>query len=362
VNEEAADYAVNLGRVADALAATDPLAAPARVLAELQDVDIPTDARLLSAPRLVSLAAAASRGAAVSSRLELYPRGMAATKTVQLALGALVGADQLTPEQIQERVAGRYPESEKLPPRPALDGVLADAGWDVEWQAHLVGGRGAYVPRSSAGLGVTSEAFLTRISTTRTPVREVTPELADARRFEERLEYAAAHGSFLALKVRPKLMLRAERELAARFPVSRQSVEKLLVQAMKEEAASVGADWDVVMRADASPRDSIEWKNLLMLVRRAISRVEQQLLATPADRTLLLVNPGLLARYDQLEVLDRLRNQIGRPGSPRGAWVLVPADDAQVLPVLDGKPIPVITAGEWANIPEPWLQNIHRGS
>ena len=228
---------------------------------------------MLSCSAAGTPAAAASRGAAVSSRLELYPRGMAATKAVQLALGALVGADQLTPEQIQERVAGRYPESEKLPSRPALDGVLADAGWDVEWQSHLAGGLGAYVPRPAAGPGLTSETFLTRISTTRTPVREVTPEVADARRFEERLEYAAAHGSFLALKVRPKLMLRAERELAARFPVSRQSVEKLLIEAMKEEAARVGADWDVVMRADASPRESIEWKNLLMLVRRAISKL-----------------------------------------------------------------------------------------
>ena len=163
------------------------------------------------------------------------PRGMAATKAVQLALGALVGADQLTPEQIQERVAGRYPESAKLPSRPALDGVLADAGWDVEWQSHVAGGLGASVPRPVAGVGFTSETFLTRISTTRTPVREVTPEVADARRFEERLEYAAAHGSFLALKVRPKLMLRAERELTARFSVSRHSVEKLLIEAMKEE-------------------------------------------------------------------------------------------------------------------------------
>jgi hypothetical protein len=190
----------------------------------------------------------------------------------------------------------------------------------------------------------------------------VTPEVADARRFEERLEYAVAHGSFLALKVRPKLMVRAERELIARFPVCRQSVEKLLIAAMKEEATRVGADWDVVTRADASPRDSSEWKNLLMLVRRVISSVEQQLLATSADRTLLLVNPGLLARYDQLEVFDRLRDRIGRPDGPQGAWVLVPADDAQALPVLDGKPIPVITAGEWANIPEPWLQNAHRGN
>ena len=362
VSGEAADYAVDLGRAADILAATDPLAAPARVLAKLQEIEVPSDGRMLPATRLVTLAAAASRGAAVSSRLELYPRGMAVPKAVKLALGALVGADQLTPEQIQERVAARYPESEKLPSRPDLDFVLSDAGWDVEWQPHLACGEGAYAPHPAAGGGGTSETFPTRFSTTRTPVREVTPEVADARHFEERLEYAAAHGSFLALKVRPKLMLRAERELTARFPVSRQSVERLMIDAMKAEAARVGADWDVVIRADASTRESVEWKKLLMLVRRAISTVEEQLLATSADRTLLLVNPGLLARYDQMEVLDRLRNRIGRLGSPRGAWVLVPADDAQVLPVLDGKPIPVITAGEWANIPEPWLQNVQRGS
>ena len=100
----------------------------ARVLTELQEIDVQSDARLLPAAWLVSLAAAASRGAAVSSRLELYPRGMAATKAVQLALGALIGADQLTPGQIQERVAGRYPESERLPSRPVLDAILADAG------------------------------------------------------------------------------------------------------------------------------------------------------------------------------------------------------------------------------------------
>ena len=31
---------------------------------------------------------------------------------------------------------------------------------------------------------------------------------------------------------------------------------------MKEEATRVGADWDVVMRADASPRESIEMAEL----------------------------------------------------------------------------------------------------
>ncbi len=96
-----------------------------------------------------------------------------------------------------------------------------------------------------------------------------------------------------------------------------------------------------------------------MLVARAIPIVERQLIET--DRTLLLVYPGTLARYDQLDVLARLRDRVGKPGAPRGVWMLVPSDEGQELPVLDGKPVPVITRAEWASIPEPWLQNVHRG-
>ena len=60
---------------------------------------------------------------------------------------------------------------------------------------------------------------------------------------------------------------------------------------MKEEATRVGADWDVVMRADASPRESRDWQNLLLLVRRAISKVEQQLFWISADLDLAVGEP-----------------------------------------------------------------------
>ena len=56
-------------------------------------------------------AAPAGRRAALSSRLELYPRGMAADRALRLALGALAGASTLTPEEIRRRVAGRYPDA-----------------------------------------------------------------------------------------------------------------------------------------------------------------------------------------------------------------------------------------------------------
>jgi hypothetical protein len=30
------------------------------------------------------------------------------------------------------------------------------------------------------------------------------------------------------------------------------------------------------------------------------------------------------------------------------------------MPVLDGKPVPVILASEWTRIPDAWLTNAHR--
>jgi hypothetical protein len=39
---------------------------------------------------------------------------------------------------------------------------------------------------------------------------------------------------------------------------------------------------------------------------------------------------------------------------------LMIADGAQDLPVLDGQPIQVLTPGQWARIPDSWLQNLHK--
>jgi hypothetical protein len=76
----------------------------------------------------------------------------------------------------------------------------------------------------------------------------------------------------------------------------------------------------------------------------------------------LLVYPGLLARYDQIQLLERLREACGRQHDAPGFIVLIAADEQRHMPVLDGKPIPVILASEWARIPEAWLQNAHRGA
>jgi hypothetical protein len=75
----------------------------------------------------------------------------------------------------------------------------------------------------------------------------------------------------------------------------------------------------------------------------------------------LLVYPGLLARYDQIPLLERLRDACAQRHDTPGFIVLIAADEQRHMPVLDGKPIPVILASEWARIPEAWLENVHRG-
>jgi hypothetical protein len=165
---------------------------------------------------------------------------------------------------------------------------------------------------------------------------------------------------FLVLTVAQRYLLRAEEELVRRFQVTRLSLEGMLLQEMKTAATAIGARWDVVLQADAAAPESPDWRRLQTLVRRAMPAVEQALLT--AAEPVLLVYSGLLARYDQISLLERLREVcVQRRDSP-GFIVLIAADAQHHLPVLDGKPIPVILPSEWARIPEAWLENIHRSS
>ena len=104
---------------------------------------------------------------------------------------------------------------------------------------------------------------------------------------------------------------------------------------------------------------SDDWGKLMLLVRRAMPEVEADVLS--AEKTVLLVYPGLLARYAQMDMLQRLREKVGRPDGIPGLWMLIAADESTELPVLNGHAVPVIGRAEWARIPDNWLRNEHRG-
>ena len=79
---------------------------------------------------------------------------------------------------------------------------------------------------------------------------------------------------------------------------------------------------------------------------------------------MVLTGLGLLARYDHFALLERLRDALTRSRKDQpleGALLLVPGDDATARPVVDGRPVPIITANQWAHLPGAWLESNQEG-
>ncbi len=361
---ELADYAAKLGEKADELAVGDPLPNPIRVVESLRAIEGPAGAPPLPESALVKLAAHASMQAAVSSKFEVYPRGMPAKRALMLAQNALTGVRELTIQQVHQRVLSRYPDAQSLPERPELDSLLGESGLDLVWHPELAHGAGAYRFRayeeaSTFSTGTILPERRPTAAPDSAPAGEASEDIAEARVIENKLRRAAVDGAFLVLAVPPSRMLIAERELLSRFELERRNVDDLVIRTLRSDAQALRADWNVVLRADGASRQSEDWKRLILLVNRAMPRVEEELSTSP--KTLLLTHPGLRARYQQLEMLVRLRDRIGRTGSPlHGLWVLVPTNSQAVLPTLDGQPVPVISGAQWTKLNEAWLQNKHR--
>src|SRR5690606_17494793 len=107
---------------ADELASRETVASSGETVRFLRAAAENTSFASLNDARLTELAAAASEGAARSTRLEIYPRGLSAARALELSSATLVGA--LSPEDIKKRVKARYQEAEDLPDRPELDKLL----------------------------------------------------------------------------------------------------------------------------------------------------------------------------------------------------------------------------------------------
>lgn len=362
-----AEYAIRLAQAAEAIAAEDPLPSATRALQRLYDVpapQTPSDCPALTSERLLRLAVSVSPTAALSSRQEIYPRKMSAARAVRLGLGALTGlppGEAIKAEDVRQRIASRYPEAEALPEQAELDAMLREVGLDLFWDAESSCYRrpGATLPISS----IVASSLPSRLATVSgSPRARDNPKAAEANDFEERLETALKHGQFLVLSVRPSLLGRCEVELLARFArfqVQRVSLDALFLKHLRTLASSEGIDWPVVLEADTVP-GSEDWQYLQVLVKRAVPRIRNELLASP--RPVLLVHSGLLARYRQMNLVEQVRDQVGRPGQCPGLWLLVPGEEQQALPVLDGQAIPILGAGQHVHVSLPWLRNEHRGA
>ena len=343
-----------LGERADALAAADPPLPPQRVLEELLAVPRPAGLDSVGPERMLRLAVSASAQAALSPRQELYRRGLPAARALALGAGALLGATKLSDDQVRQRIAARFPAAEELPGRPVLDRLLQDVGVPLAWDQE----QGGYVP-PAPGASLTGSGTLTRTPTGAFPpgvgvaggAAVPDPALEAAEDLEGRLAAVAAGGRFLALTTEPARAALVERELGDRFGFARLSLERLLLDAMRAQAAALGVQWPLVLEADAADRSDRAWRNLQMLVQKARADVERAL--ADLERPTVLVHPGLLARYGLLTLLQPLQERTRR--GP-GVVVLVAGDDMHTMPVVDGVPLPVVHASDWARVPRGWLR------
>lgn len=364
-----ADYARQLGTAADACALADPLLPPARVLEMLEGVPMPNAEQLggnppapLTPTRLLRLAASASRKAAVSSRQEMYARGMAPIQALRQSLGALVGPSELKVKDIQDRVRGRYPEASALPDRPWLDRLLEESGAPLSWDITAAESRGAY-RLATLGRGQTAGTTtkFSRLGTLLTTHAPVDGDAAHAAAVEERLVRSLEQGGLLVLTVSPRIARYADAELVHRFPaVNRINFDALLLTALREQSKAAGVDWNVVLQADAAERGSRHWINLQRLVQRTLPALRSVLLNSPAP--VLLVSAGLLARYDLMGLITELEENAGRPAQTHSVWLLLPTSH-QGLPVIDGVAVPMVNNIHNTRalaLPQAWIENKHR--
>lgn len=357
-----ADYAERLGKAADcfldaeqAVSGGETLPTPQQAVEALAAVDRPHTVPALSTQRLVKLAANGSQRAAVSSRLELYPRGMAAQRALRIALGAVVNLPVVNEAQLRERILGRYPLAEELPRRPALDSMLAAAGAERVWRPDGDHGPGYY--RTDRGLGPNAgtTTFMHRPSTVAGD--DPGEEALQRHDFDARLDRAAKTGGFLVLGVATRLARHAQTVLESRLTAADFALvdlDSVILGALKDEAAQKRVAWNKVLDADRAGPGSADWDKLIRLAVLARPRIRQRLLAS--GKSLLLLNPGLLARLDLLDLLSELQAIAGTPAGIPSLWLLAPGE-GQGLPTIDGVPIPVVTPAQWVRVPSAWVDS-----
>ncbi len=359
----AAHWADDLGKRADRLLAqasadgsapegrTDfRLPSSAVVLESLREVVPPPGLVPPPDSRLVRLAAACSRTAAASPRLDLHPIGMRPEQAIVAARGVLYGSSSLKTEAVHERVQARFPGAAPLPRRPELDELMLRIGLTWTDDGPLPG----YQQQGNLGGLSTIGPSRTRLSTGRSPDPQVLIVVDETTR---RLTAQAREGGFCVWSVRADRQPAAIAEFEQRLGATVIDIDQLLLKGLHEQARVNEADWRVVLAADARPGEG-DWHHLQTFVDRVLDSVRTAVLTT--GPIVVLTGLGLLARYDRLNLLDRLRDHATgirrEPGATlRTLWLLLPSDDPEALPTVAGRAVPVVGPNQRAELPTAWL-------
>ncbi|MDT0212472.1 BREX system serine/threonine kinase PglW [Rothia sp. ARF10] len=340
------DVAESLGRDADQLVArvgtTDAIVPPKRAgqqltqtLADSADV---VPANLRDAARLVRLAAGLSTSAAASGANELYHRDLSQVSALTHAFEGYGGQQALTPKELRERVEARFPTLARLPERPRLDELVAEA------QLGLVFDDSQGVYRSQQGRGDTTGLQSRMPTTMARGTRPVEPTGVVG----HRLDQSVQSRSFLALGVPAVRTSRLVAALESRYAAQVVDLTGVLIDGLRTNAEQAGISWDLVRAADAEPTGSSAARGLRELVRRSWDQVAtaiDEALTSGGDSPVVIVEASPLARYDNMQLLARWTD-LGSSRA-RAVWLVVPQLAANQGATLDGRPVPLASPGQY---------------
>lgn len=336
---ELADYAVALGARADELVDREPLPGRGVVVRELRAVDAPEGLASLADTRLVELAAAMSRHAAASPRLELYPRGIDLVRALRISQAAAGVRREpgITMADLLAKVRARFPAmtlDERLT-HVQLEEALHAAGFPLE-----------YDPAARRFRPPAPE--LSRLATSSSTALSGHGERAagwDARDvLEGKLARAVDVGGFLALTLRGVHLPGTPEALSAAYPLRSVNVDAEFLSAFRALVAERGQDWQKVRTLDArfSATGQVS-RGLASYVSATWDRVRERLLEQSAGSRdiLFLHHAGLLARYYEQgghDFLTGLQKSARRPDqAPYGLWLLCPGESARDAPHLESR-------------------------
>ena len=334
-----------LGAAADELAARPVLAGQGEVARVLGEAAAGTALAELPADRLVRLAAAASRRAAASARLELYPRGMDGARALELSAAVLTSP--MTEDELRRRVAARYPEAAKLPARPRLDELVE------RFALRFVDG--AYRRKGDEGrTSMHTSLWSPTVFTGRAAApREISEREVAIGELEDRVRLCLERRTLLVLGVSADLAPAAERGLAARFGLRPRSFDALFLAELDRQVERGKVSPSLVYDTDGAGRAGDAWPNLRRLAEATARAVADQLL--PPREPLLLTQPGLIGRYQLAGFLDRVVAAARDVDDGEAILLLVPGHEGG-RPTIREVSIPGLLPGQHLWIPRAWLK------
>jgi hypothetical protein len=187
--------------------------------------------------------------------------------------------------------------------------------------------------------------------------RILTPEHIAASDFEERIQIALERGRFRVLAVRTNSAVDAALALQQRFSLELVNLDHRLTATAQSLMAQLKVQENVVHDTDVRGFQNKDWPQLCKLMQRAALILLEELKKKTAP--LLIVNPGLLARYELSEFLRQLIASC-RLRDDRAIFLLVPSPDQGGVPRINATlPIPDVGAPDSLVVPPTWVKTIN---